>query len=757
MRAGSLLGVAAFVLAAACSEDTAPPDAMLGPVDTPTDVVDPLIATGGFGYAAGSGVPGAAVPGGFVKIGPDTEGAFGTVNFLHYAGYWAGDDTVLAFSHLHLEGTGATDYGVLGVMPVAQFDGTRTTDDGHASKMDKASEHAEAGYYAVHLTREDIQAEFTASAHTAVHRYRFPQASAQGTVVFDLDHHLQSGSVSGADVTLDPAAGTIRGRLHSIGGMSAGFGGYDVFFAARASKPWTAQVWTQASPMPAPGAEAHGVGVGFALTFDVSDHAPVELQVAVSLVDAQGADAILAAEPALPAFDQVRGAARDAWNGRLRAVRVVAGGSDDDRRAFYSALYRTLLMPSVTSDPDGRFRYGAQVGTAAGYAFVNDLSLWDTYRTTNPLYALLWPDRARDVVRSLDQMAQIGGFFPKWPLATGESGVMLGSSAEIVVADAYLRGVRDFDAESVFQRLRPAAMDAAVPPGGRGGRADVVEYMQLGYVPQATNRSVSLTTEYARDDFALGNLAGALGHADDAATLAARAQGWRLLYDPAKGFLRGKDAAGAFVGDGSGTFDPTLFTSEFAEADAWQSLWMCDHDLDGLIQLHGGQDAFVQRLESFFEQSKAEQDAIDPKNMLAYTSPRSYYWAGNEPDIQAAYLFARAGRLDLTARWVRWIEDTFYAASPAGVPGNDDGGTMSAWLVFSSLGFYPIVGSDRYVLGVPRFGKVEIAVPAGVFTIQLDGPPGGVLAGVTLDGAPAGPEITQAQIKAGSVLQFHLR
>ena len=267
---------------------------------------------------------------------------------------------------------------------------------------------------------------------------------------------------------------------------------------------------------------------------------------------------------------------------------------------------------------------------------------------------------------------------------------------------------------------------------------------------------MSLTTEYARDDFALGNLAGALGHTDDAATLAARSRGWRALYDPAKGFLRGKDASGAFVGDGSGTFDPTLFTSEFAEADGWQSLWMCDHDLDGLIQLHGGQDAFVQHLESFFDQSKAEQDAIDPNNMLVSTSPRKYYWAGNEPDIQAPYLFARAGRPDLTARWVRWIEDTFFAASPAGVPGNDDGGTMSAWLVFSSLGFYPIVGSDRYVLGVPRFQKVEITVTGGVFTIQADGPPSGELTGVTLDGAPVGPEITQSQIKAGSVLEFHL-
>jgi predicted alpha-1,2-mannosidase len=750
--------------AAACAEggaghqpfDNGPPaPAVVWRATTPVDPV--FIGSGGFAYGFGSATVSAAAPQGLAKVGPDTKGPWGTIRFLHFSGYWYGDDTIQGFSHLHLHGTGATDYGVLAVMPSDGFDASRTTPGGYESKFQKPSESASPGRYAVTLDRGDIGVEIVATEHGAHHRYTYPSGAAAAHVIVDLDHHLDGGTVKDAEVTLDPGAHRIHGRLRSVGGMSGGFGGYDVFFEARTRAAWTESLVWHDGGAPAPGASASGAGVGLALAFDLGQApaGPVELQVGLSLVSADEAAKNLAAELPAWAFDDTEKQTTAAWGGLLDTVRVT-GGTDAQRAMMTAAVYHAFLMPTVQSDADGQYRgEDGAIHTADGFRYVSDMSLWDTYRTLHPLYCLIAPDRALDAIRSLHEKAKQGGFFPKWPIATGEAGTMIGSSAEVVLGDAYAKGVTGFDADGAYAMLRAAAMDPTAPPGGRGGRDHVEAYMATGYVPaDVTGSSVSWTTEYANDDFGLAALAEGLGHSADADALRARARGYRGLYDPDTGFLWAKNADGSWA---SPHDDATAFADEFTEANAWQSLWMVGLDADGLASLAGSNARLVDKLSSMFEQTRVDYEQIDFSDPLKSGGQRPFYWGGNEPDINAAYLFAQLGRPDLTQRWVAWLRATQYTPGPEGIPGNDDGGTMSAWLVFSALGFYPLVGSDRYVIGAPLFPHAEVAVPGGAFTIEAAGVSDTniYVQAVTLNGAALEkPELRHADLKAGGALVF---
>lgn len=752
---------ALLALGAGCSgelpEPPAPPPTE---VTQPAAYVVPFIGSGGFAYRNGSAFPGASAPHGLAKVGPDTKGPWGTVNFLHYSGYWYGDDTVQGFSHMHLHGTGATDYGVLGVMPLDSFSAERTRPEGYGSPMRKQTEEASPGYYAVTLARGNIRSELVATTHAAHHRYRFDDAVSGKALLFDLDHHLEGGQVASAELHIDPAHNRLSGHLRSLGGMSRGFGGYEVYFVARTRTPWREQlVWSEGAA-PASGVQAAGKGVGAVLLFDSAKTGagpagePIELQIGLSLVSEESAAANLDAE--LPAWELegTRQKTAASWDALLKTLRIT-GGSEPERRMFYSALYRSFLMPSTHSDVDGRYLgFDGKVHSAGGFRYVSDLSLWDTYRTLHPLYSLIAPAAARDSVQSLLAMAQARGAFPKWPLAGGDSGSMIGAPAELVVADAYLKGVTGFDAEAAYQILRAAAMDGASPTGGRGGRDHVEDYMRLGYVPSYVSGSVSLTTEYARGDFALSQLAAALGHESDAQLLGERARSYRNLYDAKSGFLRGRAADGSFSWM---SYSPSKYGEEYVEANGWQSLLMNDHDASGLSMMLGGDEALVSRLSQMFEGTRADWDASDRSAAQFGAEQPAYYWAGNEPDIHAAYLFALMGRPELTSRWVRWLMATQYNDEATGLPGNDDGGTMSAWYIFSALGFYPIVGSDRYVLGAPLFPRIEIALGGGVFTIEAPGVSAErpYVQAVALDGVPlTSRELHHSDLRPGRTLHF---
>jgi predicted alpha-1,2-mannosidase len=405
-------------------------------------------------------------------------------------------------------------------------------------------------------------------------------------------------------------------------------------------------------------------------------------------------------------------------------------------------------MPTVISDVDGAYQLaGHALATASGYRQMSDMSLWDTYRTVEPLYGWLAPDSAKDTAWSLVSFGNTLGAYPKWPIATGEAGTMLGASAEIAIADIDAR-VFPGDpslAQAAYPTLRAAAMDPTDPTGGRGGRDQVAAYMQYGYVPTSAGRSASVTTEYAHDDFALASLAGKVGATADQNALLARRHGWADLYDGSFGFLRARNSDGSFP---VASFDPTSFASDYAEADAWQSMWMAaNHDPDTLVSMMGGSDAAIAMLSMMFDLTKTDWDQSTDSSG---TFPRPYYWAGNEPDINAPFVFAQLGRPDLTQKWSRWVIDNIYTDQPTGVPGNDDGGTMGSWYVLATLGFYPIAGSDRWIIGAPRFPKAQV----GTLTIIADGT-GAYVKSVDLDGvAIATAEITQNELRNGSVLHF---
>lgn len=720
--------------------------------------VSPLfIGSGGFGFSVGSAFPGAAAPQGLAKVGPDTSGPWGTINFLHCSGYWYGDDTIQGISHLHVHGTGVPDYGVLAVMPVPAFDMSQTTTTGYQSKFDKSTETSTPGKYAVTLTNGGIQVESTVTAHAAHHRFTYASGSTTAHVVLDLDHHIASGSVTTENVVLDPVAFTVTGSLRSLGGLSGGFGGTMIYFVAKPQHAWSnAAVWS-AGNAPASGTTAMGTGVGVDLDFDLTANpGPVELQVGLSLTSTTEAAANLAAEMPAFAFDAEAAATAAAWTTATSVV-TTQGGTPAQQAMMEAALYHLFLMPTVQSDVDGSYvGLDGKVAQATGWHYCSDMSLWDTYRTLNPLYDLVAPARSTDWVQSLLAMAQASGSFPKWPIGDGESGTMIGASAEVVVADAYVKGVPGFDAEAAYQILSAAALDTTDPPGGRGGRNNVVPYMQLGYVPASVGGSASWTIEYAQDDWALAQLAAALGHTADATTLQARSHGWQKLFDPATSYLWSKNADGSWATTHG---DPTEQTDDFVEANAAQSLWGPWFDVDGLSTVLGGKDALVATLESFFEQGKADYDAIEWTEPLSSGATRKWYWGGNEPDIHSPYIFALAGHPELTQKWLPWIEGEVYTAGADGLPGNDDAGTMSAWLIFSMVGFYPVPGTDQYVIGAPAFTQAALSVPGGTFTMTApDASPDNVyVVGVTLNGAPlTTPVIHHADLKAGGTLVFQM-
>jgi predicted alpha-1,2-mannosidase len=550
----------------------------------------------------------------------------------------------------------------------------------------------------------------------------------------------------------------LSGSLLSKGGLSAGFGGSTIYFAAKTMKPWTeAQVWSAGSA-PATGTQAQGTGVGVDLDFDVSDHSPVEIQVGLSFVSSAAAAANLMAEMPTFGFDAEATATASAWKAATSVVQV-QGGTAAQQAMVQAAVYHLFLMPSIQSDVDGAYiGIDRMPAMAQGFHYVSELSLWDTYRTHAPLMDLIAPARALDQVQSLIAMSKAGGFFPKWPIGDGESGTMIGASAEVVLADAYVKGLRGFDAEGAYQTMRAAAMSETTPPGGRGGRDQAVPYMQLGYVPAAGSSdgatAASLTIEYAQDDAALEQLATALGHTADAAQLESRRHGWQKLYDSASGLLWAKTASGGWATPHT---DSTIWASDFAEADAQQSVWGPWCDMPTLQNVLGGKTALVSKLETFFENGKADYDGIDWSAPLSFGAVRKYYWGGNEPDIHAVYIFALSGRPDLTQKWLPWIESEVYTAGADGVPGNDDAGTMSAWLIESMLGFYAIPGTDQYIVGAPAFPKSTIAVQGGSFTITAQDVSSDnvFVQSVTLNGAPlTTPLMHHTDFKAGGSLAF---
>ena len=676
--------------------------------------VNPFIGTGGIPWICGNDFPGATLPFGRVRLSLDTASILVNKKAINLSGYYYGDTKIVGFSHTRLAGTGVKEGGNFRLIPTRLALREKVRARGWCAKFSHADEVAFPGYYAVKLAEPDVLVELTASMRAGVHRYTFA-AGDSPRLLLDVSSALDDRGTKEGTLRVLPEAGEIEGSVLSMGGFAGRYGGLKTYFVARVDKPFSdVTVWNGKAFIPG-GLETSGDHIGVDMAFAKTD-GPLTVQVslAISFVSLANARQNLETEVGTSGFDVLAAKARDAWETALARIRV-EGGTDEQMRVFYTGLYHAMQMPTTFTDSNGEFvGFDKAVHKAEGWCYYTDLSLWDTFRTVHPLFTIIAQEEQRDMMRSLVAMRQQGGWLPRWPSGEGYTNSMFGTPADIVIAESYLKGIRDFDVESAYEGMKATAL-APVPQGCKfSGREGIEHYLKYGYCPaDLMKEAVSRTLEFAYSDHAIALLAEALGRKEDAALFLEHAHFYTNLWDLKTQYFQPRNADGLFVEK----FKPLMltymdrtgeYTNDYVEGSALQWRWGVFHDPEGLISLFGNPEHFVDELNAFFASAS---DGLGDWN------PGPYYWHGNEPDIHAAYLFNEAGRPDLTQKWVRWILDHKYAASHDGLDGNDDCGTLSAWYVLSALGIYPVAGTDKYELGAPLFRKAEIRIGANTLHV----------------------------------------
>jgi len=729
VRVGFRLTACALALCAVAP--SAPARSPLAPAD-PGDLtryVDPFVGTLGGGFT----FPGAAAPYGMVQLSPDTDGPFA------YTGYQWADAFIRGFSHVHIESMGVHAGGDIAFMPTV---GPILSTDPNRFKSpySHALESASPGYYGVHLLNSGVFAEVTTGLRVGLHRYTFPPTT-QANVILDVGHTVagsdlgSSGVVVGvqnASLHIDPGSRTILGTEHNDSDH------YTVHFAARFSRPIIASgVWNTAGAKPGTGDTASGRGAGGFVSFDTTTDPTVLIKVGISFVSQSNAlanlDDELPGDSSFP-FDAVREATSKAWDHGLHAIEV-SGGTELDRRSFYTALYHAQHHPNVFMDSNAEYmgNDGAP-HTASGFTYYSNFSLWDTYRTENMLLALIAPDRFRDMMHSMLRIAQEGGRLPRWNLMNDYADFMNGEPSIPAIVDGFCRGlVDDADVAPLYDAMRILALDPA-------HHRDPV-YLQDGYIPfDVEDSGASGTLEHAIADFALAMMADRLGMTADRDALLALAGNYRNVFDAAgTKFMRPRLSNGSWVTP----YHPEL-PNGFREGTGWQYTWLVPHDVQGLVNLMGGPAAARKKLDTFFSTPAAQHvPFVIPEvqrdlSLFGIAYYGNQYTPDNEHDLQAPYLYDYVGQPWKTQAIVRGLQSV-YRPTPDGMPGNDDLGTMSAWYIWSALGFYPeTAGAPLYAIGSPVFTAAKIRLPGGTFTVSA---PGASLAGkyvqtATLNGVP---------------------
>lgn len=723
--------------------------------------VDPFIGTGGEGHT----YPGATVPFGMVQLSPDTriqprEKAYGWA-----AGYRYDDSSIVGFSHTHFSGTGHSDLGDILLMPFTGTPGLERgdpekPDSGYASRFRHADEKAEPGYYAVTLDDYRVRAELTTSTRVGVHRYAFPKGT-DAKVLLDMRTSMYDypGKVLWSRVRVR-ADGTVTGFRETRGWAP----GRQLYFAMRFSRPLAGHelhnteqdiVYKGFPPPgekdPAQRAQIEGRQLVGTFAFGKLD-APLVVKVAISPVSEAGAIANLDAEVADFDFDRVRAQAKQEWTQALSVLDIDA--PEHARRSAYTALYHTLLGPTLFMDADGQYRGPDNaVHKAEGYTNYSTFSLWDTYRALHPLLTLVQPEkRNSDFVNSMLAHHEHSpyGMLPVWSFHGLEDWCMIGYHAVPVIADVYVKGIRGFDADK--------ALKAMVETANYGPYDGIAQYRELGYVPiDEEGEAASKTLEYAFDDWTIARMAQAMGKADIAATFDKRAGNWRNAFDKDTGFMRARKRDGSF----RTPFDPSAsgYGTDYTEGNAWQYSWYVPQDVAGLAAAHGGSDKLLARLDEVFN---AKVDPSIFEHMEDITGLIGWYAHGNEPSHHVAYLYSYAGQPWRTQARLKQIMDTQYADRPDGLAGNDDVGQMSAWYVFTALGFYPVApGSGEYILGRPFLPKTAMRLPNGkTFTIVAEGLDDAhtYVGSVTLNGKPLQRTfLRHDEILAGGELRFSMQ
>jgi predicted alpha-1,2-mannosidase len=723
---------------------------------TPYDAVDPFIGTAGKGHT----FPGAVAPFGMVQLSPDTDFRPFRQSYDWAAGYRYDDPTILGFSHTHFSGTGHSDLGDVLITPISgevRWDAgdPATPNSGYRSRYNKASEVAEPGYYAVSLTDSGVRAELTAGVRVGLHRYSFPR-SQPARILLDFRPSIYDypGKVLWSRIRVHPD-GTVTGFRETRGWAP----GRQLYFAMRFSKPLVGyQLQDRDSEVPYRGFRQPGrdmtdraqvQGRQLEAAFDFGSIAgPLLVKVAVSSVDEAGAIRNLESEGGTFDFDGVRAQSRAAWTEALGAVDITA--PEEMRTSLYTALYHSLIAPSVHGDVDGRWRGPDNAIHQSDFTVHSTFSLWDTFRAQHPLLTLVQPDaRNADMINSLIAAQQVGpyGILPVWSFAGQETWTMIGYHAVPVIADAYLKGVQGIDGEAALNAMVASATYR--PYGGLG------DYMDLGWVPiDREPEAASKTVEYAYDDWTIARMAQRLGRADVQAVFDRRAGNWRNTFDRETGFVRARLADGNF----RTPFDPTAinYGSDYTEGNAWQYSWFVPQDMAALVTAMGGDQATVAKLDAMFDYDNTGLDYSHAEDIAGLIGQ---YIHGNEPSHHSAYAYVFAGAPWRTQARLKQIMDTQYHPGPAGLAGNDDVGQMSAWLMFTALGFYPVTpGSGQYVIGRPFVERAVLNLPNGkTFTISTEGLADENLyvQSVSLNGRPLGRTwIGHDEIQAGGELHF---
>ncbi|MCD7915738.1 MAG: GH92 family glycosyl hydrolase [Tannerellaceae bacterium] len=652
-----------------------------------TQYVNTLIGTD----FTGNTYPGAQAPFGMVQLSPDN----GLPGWDRISGYFYPDSTIAGFSHTHLSGTGAGDLYDISFMPVTHPYKEAPAPLGIHSLFSHEKETATAGYYQVYLTDYDINVELTATERCGIQRYTFPEAEA--SVFLDLKKAMNWDFTNDSYIEIVDNQ-TIWGYRYSDGWARD----QRVYFQTRFSKPFHAWELDTTAIL----ADGKRRGTAYIARFDFNTQPGEQMILSTGIlgVSMEGAALNLQTEVPQDNFDLYREKAREMWNEQLAKIEVKSNHTDNLVN-FYTALYHSMIAPTIYSDVDHSY-YGPdkQVHQTDGWVNYSTFSLWDTYRASHPLFTYTEPERTNDMIKSFLAFYEQNGRLPVWNFYASETDMMIGYHSVPVIIDAYLKGIGDFDAEKV--------LEACITTANIDDYRAIGLYKKLGYVPyNKEEESVSKTLEYAYDDYCIALMAQRMGKEEVAREFFTRSQYYRNIYNPETSFMQPRDDKGNFIPG----FDAKDYTEHITESNGWQYFWYVPQDVEGLIALTGGRDRFAEKLDSMFTYAP---DAADELPIFS-TGMIGQYAQGNEPSHHVIYLYNAVGEPWKTQQYVSQVLNELYLNSPAGLCGNEDCGQMSAWYIFSSMGFYPVDPvSGRYEIGSPLFPEVKMHLANGnVFTI----------------------------------------
>lgn len=693
-------------------------------------LVNPFIGTD----YTGNVYPGAQAPFGMVQLSPDN----GLPGWDRIAGYFYPDSTIAGFSHTHLSGTGAGDLYDISYMPVTYPLRTAEAPLGVHSRFTHSNEEAHAGYYRVYLTDYNIDVELTATERCGIQRYHYPTDTA--TVLLNLSKAMNWDATKDTHISIVDSC-TIEGWRFSDGWAR----NQKVYFRSRFSCPILSYSIDSVRISPDSN-DGKKPGV-IKLTFKPGKERKLTVVTALSGTGTDGAAKNLATEAPHNNFDIYREETHNSWNRHLSRIEV-KGGTHDRQVCFYTALYRTMIAPTLFCDVDGNY-LGADgvIHKTEGWDNYSTFSLWDTFRATHPLFTYIVPQRVSSMINSFIAFYKQHGRLPVWNMWGSETDMMIGYHSVPVIADAYLKGITGFDPQE--------ALNACIATANSNDYRGIGLYKEKGYVPydiedpyNSDNWSMSRTLEYAFDDYCIALMAQKMGKDSIAEVFFNRSQNWRSQYNANTTFMQPRDSKGEFQPN----FSPDEYSPHICESNAWHYMWSVQHDIKGLIELIG-KNKFASKLDSMFTYTPTDKHGLP----IFSTGMIGQYAHGNEPSHHVIYLFNYIGEQEKTKKYVTEVLNNLYRNSPDGLCGNEDCGQMSAWYIFSAMGFYPVnpVGGE-YETGVPLFEEILLHLENGkTFTVKRHN---GTTSKTTLNGTPLeSTSITHNDIIQGGTLEFFVK